>query len=348
MKTAKGLFSRLTLMFLGLSAACSPGLPPGATPTARPSLWQGAIPIGEILAHPEAYRGREVLIVAYYRGWDLFGEVGHGPPLTRSDVAVADATGAIYIAPASENAFPSSPPLPPWDPASTEVLLRWRGTVERTPAGMLYLRVVEGEVVEGLPVDVLLRIRRQGGLAGFDQELMITEQGTLYLLDRRIRRHGRVRIDPLEVRQVLGKLSSLPGAAYGTPVPDGFVYALSFWGGDKLRTLVLYDPGAGQTPAAVQEVLEAIRPWFGMDATPVREAVDALAERWGIPREEIEVVSYDRVPQSWPDTRMGCPEPGAGYAPASTSGYRVFLKARGRSYELHVNQEGTQVTFCGP
>ncbi len=268
MKGTKGTFFFVALMVLVLSPSCGPGLPPGASPTARPSLWEGAIPIGEILAHPEAYLGREIVIVAYYRGWDLFGEVGHGPPLTRSDVAVADATGAIYIAPAGPEALPWGPSLRPFDPASTGILLRLRGTVERTPAGVLYLRVAEGKEVKGLPVGVLLRIHRQGGLAGFDQELMATEQGILYLLDRRIRRQTRVRIDPLEVHRVLGKLPSLSEPEYGTPVPDGFAYTLSFWAGDQLRTLVLHDPSKGPTPAAVQEVLEAVRSWFAMGMTP--------------------------------------------------------------------------------
>lgn len=268
MKRMKEPLTLWLLMFLALSPSCGPGLPSGTSPTARPSLWEGAIPIGEILAHPEAYLGREVVIVAYYRGWDLLGEVGHGPPLTRSDVAVADATGAIYIAPAGPEALPWGPSLRPFDPASTEILLRLRGTVERTPAGVLYLRVAEGKEVKGLPVGVLLRVRRQGGLAGFDQELMATEQGVLYLLDRRIRRQARVQMDPLEARRVLGKLSSLSEPEYGTPVPDGFAYTLSFWVGDQPRTLVLYDPSEGPTPAAVQEVLEAVRSWFAMGMAP--------------------------------------------------------------------------------
>jgi len=268
MKRMKEPLTLWLLMFLALSPSCGPGLPPGASPTACPPLWEGAIPIGEILARPEAYLGREVVIVAYYRGWDWFGEVGHGPPLTRSDVAVADATGAIYIAPAGPEALPWGPSLRPFDPASTEILWRLRGTVERTPAGALYLRVAKGEAVEGLPVGVLLRIRRQGGLAGFDQELMITEQGTLYLLDRRTRRAARVWIDPLEARRVLGKLSALPEAGYGAPVPDGFIYMLRFWMGDKIRTFVLYDPSEGTTPAAAREVLKAVRSWLAMGITP--------------------------------------------------------------------------------
>jgi len=350
MDTVMGKCSFLMLVFLLLSIGCAPGLPPGLPVPTATSPWEGAVPIGELLAHPDAYLGREVVVVAYYRGWDLFGEVGHGPPLTRSDVAVADATGAIYIAPAGPEAIPSF--LRPSNRADADTLLRLRGKVERNERGLLYLRVIEGEAVEGLPTGVLLRIRRSGGIAGFDQEVMVTEQGTVYFLDRRLRRHTRFSVDPDEASNIARDLRSLSkdGGVYGVPVADGFSYEVSFWEGGKVRALTLYEPSAEKLPEVAERALEAIGQWIAEGteslAGPVGAAVDALAERLGIPREEVEVVSYDPEPQNWPDASMGCPEPGQVYAQMVTSGYRVFLRARGQSYEVHVDQTGTQVVFC--
>jgi len=139
------------------------------SPSPSPPEWEGVVLIGEILAQPKEYLGRQVTLTAYYRGWDLFGEAGSGPPLTRSDVAVADATGGIYVVPAGEGAFAGLPRLAPFDRASTEVLLRLSGKVQANAAGQPYVLVSKAEALEGLPAQVLLRARRTGGLAGLDQ-----------------------------------------------------------------------------------------------------------------------------------------------------------------------------------
>ncbi len=264
MNRVQGRLRIFALVPISLLAACGPIFPTTPTPVPHPSLWQGAIPIRELLAHPDAYLGREVVVVAYYRGWDLFGEVGAGPPLTRSDVAVADASGAIYIVPAGPESFARMPSVLPFKPEFTETLLRLRGRLERNEQGMLYLRVLDGEEVQGLPTGVVLRVRRMGGFAGFDQELMATEAGTLYFLDRRARRHTRISGDPDEILRVARRLPALSEPTYGTPVPDGFAYEVRFWEGDKVRGLTIYDPSGDGLPKAVEEILEAIRRWFDM------------------------------------------------------------------------------------
>jgi len=51
----------------------------------------------------------------------------------------------------------------------------------------------------------------------------------------------------------------------------------------------------------------------------------------------------------WPDTGLGCPEPGEAVAHVPTPGYRVVLQVRERQYELHTDGSGRQVTLCrGP
>jgi hypothetical protein len=53
--------------------------------------------VADILANPATYRGKEIAIVGNYEGWDWQGKVGTGPPVTRSDWVIADASGAIYV-----------------------------------------------------------------------------------------------------------------------------------------------------------------------------------------------------------------------------------------------------------
>jgi hypothetical protein len=53
--------------------------------------------VASIIANPYSYEGQRVTVVGYYRGWDLLGEAGTGPPVTRSDWVIKDASGAIYI-----------------------------------------------------------------------------------------------------------------------------------------------------------------------------------------------------------------------------------------------------------
>lgn len=249
---------RLLLMFnlLALSSCI-----PTPTPIPTPPLWDGVTPIGQILARPDAFQGRRVTVVAYYRGWDLFAETGYGPPVTRSDVAVADATGAIYIVSGPDTRWPEdTSPLPPHRPPATERLLRLEGTVKLTPSGQPYIEVTRGEVVEGLPAGIVLRIRRTGGIVGLDQELMVMQDGASYYLDRKSRRHSRFELDAAQVEGTLEKLKALPHKEeFGNPVPDCFIYSIIFLDKGDFREVRFYDV---DLPPEAAEVLRGIRAWF--------------------------------------------------------------------------------------
>jgi len=224
-------------------------------------LWEGATPIGQILAQPDAFRGRRVTVVAYYRGWDLFGETGYGPPVSRSDVAVADATGAIYIVSGPDTQWPEdTPPLPPHRPVATERLLRIEGTVELTPSGQPYIEMAKGEAVEGLPTGVVLRIRRTGSILGLDQELMAMRDGSAYYLDRKSRRHSRFELDATQVEETLEKLKALPPKGeFGNPVPDCLIYSIVFLDKGDFREARFYDV---DLPPEAAEALRNIKAWF--------------------------------------------------------------------------------------
>ena len=72
-----------------------------------------------------------------------------------------------------------------------------------------------------------------------------------------------------------------------------------------------------------------------------------LAEHLGVAVEQAGMVSVE--PVEWPDTSLGCPEPGKMYAQVLTPGYRVVLQVRNRRYELHTDRSGKRVVLCpGP
>jgi hypothetical protein len=75
-------------------------------------------------------------------------------------------------------------------------------------------------------------------------------------------------------------------------------------------------------------------------------AVAHLADELGIPTEEIEVLSVEMY--EWPDTSLGCPQPGQAYAQVVTPGYRIILKAQGERYEVHTDEEGRITVICEP
>lgn len=50
------------------------------------------------------------------------------------------------------------------------------------------------------------------------------------------------------------------------------------------------------------------------------------------------------TPVNWPDTSLGCPEPGRVYAAVVTPGYRIVLEHGGRRYRYHTDR--TRVKLC--
>ena len=67
--------------------------------------------------------------------------------------------------------------------------------------------------------------------------------------------------------------------------------------------------------------------------SPLEQAKADLAERLGVPVDDVTVVSSEEV--TWPDSSLGCPQPGMMYAQVLTEGSRILLSAGGRTYEYH-------------
>ena len=80
--------------------------------------------IGDINSHPDQFKGQQVEIVGYYRGWNLLKEAQGTPPVTRSDWVIADNSGAIYVT----GSFPQN--LDPSSQKDIWTVIRLVATVE--------------------------------------------------------------------------------------------------------------------------------------------------------------------------------------------------------------------------
>ena len=86
-------------------------------------------------------------------------------------------------------------------------------------------------------------------------------------------------------------------------------------------------------PAPADHARPAGAEWSGV---PVVElAVRDLAARLGLEASDVAVISVESV--AWPDRGLGCPLPGAVYAPAVTPGYRISLETDGEDYTYHTD-----------
>jgi hypothetical protein len=75
----------------------------------------------------------------------------------------------------------------------------------------------------------------------------------------------------------------------------------------------------------------------------VRLAVEDLAKRLDLATEEMRLVSVEAV--DWPDTSLGCPQPGMMYAQVITPGYRIVLETQEETYDYHTDT-GDHIILC--
>lgn len=80
-------------------------------------------------------------------------------------------------------------------------------------------------------------------------------------------------------------------------------------------------------------------------ATMVERALAAAAEKTGVARSELVVVSSEAV--VWPDGAIGCPQPGMNYTMALVPGYQIVIDARGQRLDYHATERGYMI-LCPP
>jgi hypothetical protein len=65
----------------------------------------------------------------------------------------------------------------------------------------------------------------------------------------------------------------------------------------------------------------------------IGQARDDLARRSSVPPDRIDVI--EAAATVWPNSAMGCPQPGMAYLQVPSDGARILLEADGRRYAYH-------------
>lgn len=75
----------------------------------------------------------------------------------------------------------------------------------------------------------------------------------------------------------------------------------------------------------------------------IRLAISDLAARLSIDPELVHIISAEST--LWPDSSLGCPQPGEAYAQVLTEGVLIQLEADDQIYEYHTDT-GAQLILC--
>lgn len=99
------------------------------------------------------WEGKQVTLVGYYRGWDLLGEIGQAPPVTRSDWVIKDNSGAIYVQANNveiegKEQLSSPDELSPHNKEAVNHILRVTGVVRLTSGKQPYIEPTRIQVVK--------------------------------------------------------------------------------------------------------------------------------------------------------------------------------------------------------
>ncbi|MDQ7029065.1 MAG: hypothetical protein Q9O62_04470 [Ardenticatenia bacterium] len=71
-----------------------------------------------------------------------------------------------------------------------------------------------------------------------------------------------------------------------------------------------------------------------------------MAKKSKVDREAITLTAWEAV--MWPDSSLGCPEPGKAYLQVITPGYRFIFEAGTVRYEVHTDERGRAAVICAP
>ena len=100
----------------------------------------------------------------------------------------------------------------------------------------------------------------------------------------------------------------------------------------------LQSPGLSTTPSETSETAAA-----GSEVTLVTDAArELLSEELGIEDPSLAVVEA----VEWPDTSLGCPEEGQLYAQVIVPGYKLTFERDGTQFEVHSDEDGSQLVLC--
>lgn len=94
-------------------------------------------------------------------------------------------------------------------------------------------------------------------------------------------------------------------------------------------------PPAGPAPQPAGGE-EAVKSLDEQGQRMLEQARQELAGKLGVSPARIQVVKAE--PVLWPDTSLGCPQPGMMYAQVITPGYQFILEYEGKQYDYHAGR----------
>jgi hypothetical protein len=132
-----------------------------------------------------------------------------------------------------------------------------------------------------------------------------------------------------------------PGTTYAQVITPGYEIVLRVkgqvyvyhTGGDSF---VLCQDEKATEPTATMEKPKS------QEAALVEQAKADLSNRLEVAQDAISLLSVEAV--QWPDSSMGCPQPGMRYLMVVTPGYLIQLEVDSQTYEYHGNEE--TVFYC--
>ena len=126
--------------------------------------------------------------------------------------------------------------------------------------------------------------------------------------------------------------------SYAQVITRGFAIGLEV-GGQDYRVHVGGERAAVcPGPPRAGEPQTRTSPIFGL----LERARSDLAERLDVPETGIRVISLER--KTWPDSSLGCAEPGKTYRPGEVKGFLLELEVDERVYRYHA--QGERIFLC--
>ncbi len=112
------------------------------------------------------------------------------------------------------------------------------------------------------------------------------------------------------------------------------------------ETLPAYPPAtpAPELPASPTPGAEAY-PNPAVDTAVLDLVKQDLAKRLSVTVDQITVVSATST--EWPDSSLGCPQPGMAYSQIVTPGFRIVLRQGQKQYDYHTDASAT-IVLCTP
>jgi hypothetical protein len=162
-----------------------------------------------------------------------------------------------------------------------------------------------------------------------------------------------------------------PNAGLGCPKPDEMYmqmitpgYLVQVQGGEETfnvhtnadgSVIVICEPlearssGDGPTPTTgagrATPMPPALPPSLTGDAADVaRLAIERVAGESGIAQDALRVTSYSK--EMWPDSGLGCRQPGMMYMQVITPGYKFVIEGEGERFNVHTDQSGNSIVIC--